>query len=209
MGEIVIQVPGALPDGIAFLDLETRKVPVNSHRGITLPNGSILRLRWAAFAAGIASHSRQGSRITLLHDNSEGQLLPRIALEVQDHTIRYAATRQFDEMVMKGRFTNARQKHALEAFFPAMPGADGLEWQNIYADLKSEVNRSDRAPDVASRDVPKAWERGQHTVVLIHLLRDVCELLLASDDVSIMTYTWCMRVLRDTGYATRMLECRE
>jgi hypothetical protein len=203
MYEITITIPGDIPEDVAMLDIETCKVSADDH---IMDNGELLRQRWAAFAAGIATGTYLGSRITLLASYDEPELLRRTALDIQDRTIKYAATRGFDEMILKGRFTNARRSHDKNPFYPTMPGAEDRTWVNIYSKMGAVLPAVKRAPDIDSKNVPIAWERGAHTVVLIHLLRDVAELIIASGDADQNALGWCIKVLRDTKYAAYVLE---
>jgi hypothetical protein len=192
----LISIPGQIPPGIAYLDLETRKTPTDNY---IMDNGEPLRRRWQAFAAGVAS----GEQISIIASEWEEHLLTLIAQEIEDNTIKYAATRQFDEMIMKGRFTNARRAHETAPFFPVMPGAEQREWVNIYK-IVTGTEVTGRVADIPSRLVPKAWDDGRRAVVLVHLLRDVCELILAETrDYHLIE--WCLKILGDTRYAEEVL----
>jgi hypothetical protein len=96
-------------------------------------------------------------------------------------------------MVLRGRFTNARRAHLPEPTWPAMPGAERANWRNV-GPLKSGA---ERLPDVESRDVPQA----PMPLVLIHLLRDVADLILVAGDPDAECAVWCRRVLGEPGYA--------
>jgi hypothetical protein len=189
--EYVIPVPGTWARGVALLDLETRKVPAPA--GFRMRNGEPLRQRWSVAMAGIA----RGGVIFLVDDAfSEEDRLAGIGERLAGAPeIRYAATREFDEMVLRGRFTNARRAHAHEPFYPAMPGAELARWRNVR--FTPDVPRG---ADVASRDVPAALARGDWEPVAVHLLRDVAELILtANPDAECRA--WCLRVLADYAYA--------
>lgn len=189
--EYVVPVPGQFDAGVAFLDLETQKVPCDYR----MANGEILRQRWSVLMAGVA---RDG-RVRLFERTEEAELLAAVAEAVAGGPIVYAAPREFDEMILRGRFTNARRAHASAPFFPAMPGAESVRWRNVRRDLVS----ADRAPDVPSREVPARVEDGRdYELVLVHLLRDVVELLLAAGNPDAECDAWCRRVLAITAFAS-------
>jgi hypothetical protein len=113
--------------------------------------------------------------------------------EFRDYEIRYAATREFDEMVLRGRFTNARRAHSpTPGPWPNVDGLD-LEWNNIRKTLRTKIARG---VDLPSRDVPAAWLGNCRRAVAIHCLRDVAELVLRDPDVHLS---------RELGKALRRL----
>lgn len=195
---LAIRVPGEFDGANAFVDLETAKVPTN---GFVMKNGEPLRNRWSVILAGVAS-----AGYVTIYDNQEDALLEELAEElVLADEVRYAATREFDEMVLKGRFTNARRAHEDQPFFPALPGAEGMAWRNVYHLTPLLSLAYARGEDVPSRDVPRAWARGDRTVVLVHLLRDVAELILVAGDPNAECRAWCVRVLLDYDFAADLL----
>jgi hypothetical protein len=199
MYDIRISFPGSMFQGVALLDLETRKIDLANH--YILPNGRTLRRRWSAFAAGVAT----SNGIRLLATNSEETLLAHVSNAIGSREVKYAATRQFDEMILKGRFTNAREKHAENSFYPSMPFAEQMKWTNIYKRVAIVHQVACRTIDVESKNVPKMWAAGAHAIVLIHLLRDVCELMLGSGDNSQESGMWCLKVLRDSNFAASLV----
>lgn len=185
-----IEVPGTFAADRAFLDLETVKVPADYR----MANGEMLRRRWSIAMAGIAL---EGKIDLFDSEGDERYVLEAIAdaLAPVDEVV-YGATREFDEMICKGRFTNARRAHAPAPVFPAVPWADELRWTNIGA-AKPDAYRS---PDVESRDVPKILETDR-TRVLVHLLRDVAELILVAGSPDAIARKWCEDVLVSWGFA--------
>lgn len=165
MDERVFSAKG-LPPGVALIDLETRKVP--APRGFRMPNGEALKRRWSVFAAGVAV----SDWIYLVWGDDEEALLGRIG-ELLDgsNLVGYFATRQFDEMICRGRFTNARRAHLPLPTFPAVPGAEEFDWVNMRN--LGMVFPERPGEQIASRDVPKAWDAGRREEVLEHLLWDV------------------------------------
>jgi hypothetical protein len=148
------------------IDFETRKVPTPA--GTTHRSGEPLKMRWQIFAAGIV---RDGET-HILYGGTEEELLARIGVLLKGATsVVYRATREFDEMIAKGRFTNARRAHAPAPYFPAVPGADELNWLNVR---RSTPDHPERPGDqIPSRDVPAAWKAGRCEEVLEHLRWDV------------------------------------
>jgi hypothetical protein len=118
-------------------------------------------------------------------------------------TVIYRATRQFDEMILKGRFTNARRALAAEPFYPAMPGAEELTWDCRKHDPNSEW-QSFRASDIPSKDVPVHYELNPG-LVMLHLLRDVCELVGAYGQPDETCEAWLRQVLTDPVFADSLL----
>jgi hypothetical protein len=189
----VISVPGRFDGANCFLDLETVKVPTN---GFVMKNGEALKNRWSVALAGVA----MAGDIMIL-DGTEAKILAVLGdcLALADAVI-YSATRQFDEMICKGRFTNARRAHEPVAFFPAVPGAEDLAWYCERGDMAW-----DRGDDVPSREVPAALKRGDREVVEVHLLRDVAELILMFGNPDVTCDSWCQSVLADYDFCVDIL----
>lgn len=197
----VISVPGRFNGANAFVDLETVKTPTDD---FVMRNGEALRARWRAAMAGVAL----GGEVVLLsflNDEVAGLAELGAELAYADEVV-YAATREFDEMILKGRFTNARRAHEPEPFFPVMPGAEDLTWRNVLPSARERslgltLTTAWRTDDIASKDVPTALLKGVRDVVLVHLLRDVVELILAAGRPDHKCRAWCERVLSDYWFA--------
>lgn len=156
-----------------WLDIETRKVPA--------PSDWPQKTRWQPFMVGVARVIDGTFTVEVRASSEEGILIDWLSGVVAGKTIKYAATREFDEMVLRGRFTNARRAHSL------IPG----DWPHLSQDLVWKNIRKGRRPvlvprpaDCPSRDVPFLWEVGEEEVVTDHCLRDVIELVLQDYDVS-------------------------
>ena len=190
-----IGVPGQFRPDMAFLDIETRKVPTN---GYVMESGEPLRNRWQVFLAGIAINGE----INLVEGtDQEIETLWEIARVIKGRPVLYEATRDFDEMVLKGRFTNARRAHQLRPFFPVMPDANKLQWRNAR---KAETHplADIRSPnDLPGKDVPKAWTDGRGMAVLIHNLRDVAEMIAVYGSPDAGCRDWCINVLNSDAIA--------
>jgi hypothetical protein len=194
-GTWTVEVPGKFRDGVTFLDLETVKVPCEW----TSPAGEKLGRRWSAFLAGVAD----GGRITLVErTGSEEDFLTGVREAIRTPAVSYRATRKFDEMILKGRFTYARRGPAPEPFYPAMPGAEDLVWV-CERDLP-EPWASLRERELASALVPETYATDPG-LVLIHLLRDVCELIAAYGEPDAECEAWLRRVLMDGFFASNEL----
>jgi hypothetical protein len=105
-------------------------------------------------------------------------------------------------MVLRGRFTNARRAHEPVAFYPALPGAGSLRWRNAGGPRSGHHPLAGiRAADIPSIDVPRGYGDGRYELVLIHLLRDVAELIASYAEPDSECREWCLRVLSDSASA--------
>ena len=197
-GMLVVSVPGRFLDAVAYLDLETRKVPCTW----SFPSGEKLKRRWSAFLAGVAT----AGTITIVESaGSEMDFLQAVRDTIGTaDTVVYRATRQFDEMILKGRFTNARRALAEFPFYPVMPGAEELMWDCRKHDPDSEW-QAYRAADIPSKDVPAIYELNPD-LVMLHLLRDVCELIGAYGQPDTACEAWLRKVLTDPVFADSLLQ---
>ena len=197
VGMYHVPIPGKYLHDVAYLDLETRKVPCHW----TFPSGEPLRRRWSAFLAGVATRGE----ITLVESaGSELDFLQAVADAVYPaDTVLYRATRQFDEMILKGRFINARRALAEVPFYPAMPGAEDLVWDCRKHDPDSAWQQQ-RPGDVPSKDVPVHYELNPG-LVLVHLLRDVAELIGAYGQPDSTCEAWLRKVLGDPVFTDSLL----
>jgi hypothetical protein len=179
-------VPGTFRRDVAYLDIETLKVPIV---GYVMANGEPLRNRWQAFWVGVAVNGsiRLVKRTTLSDETYLNEV--RLAMSTAPQVV-YSATRQFDEMILKGRFTNARRAHAEKSFYHPLPGAENLDWKCMPP---HHVPRA--ADDLPGRDVPAAWGRGDESSIRTHLLRDVAELVLLYGEPDDVCASWCRKML--------------
>lgn len=159
---------------ILWLDIETRKVDA--------PEWWPQRRRWQTFMVGIAGAMDPGVLFAEVRSGTETELMEWLS-EFEGYQIRYAATREFDEMVLRGRFTNARRAHSkTPGNWPTLDGLD-FSWKNIRKTLRERT--WSRAADVKSADVPAVWQAGGQKVVAQHCLRDVLETVLRDKDVTV------------------------
>lgn len=192
-----IDVPGRFLDAIAYLDLETRKVPCRWE----FPNGVPLGRRWSAFLAGVAT---SGKIVLVESAGDEKWFLEGVREAIGEaDTILYRATNTFDEGILKGRFTYARRGWADEAFYPAMRDAEELTWDRKRHEPDSPWQKL-RERELDSRYVPEVYERDS-SLVLVHLLRDVVELIGAYGEPDAEAEAWCRRVLTDVRYAAELI----
>lgn len=198
ISQYVIPVPGWFRRGVVFLDLETEKVPVTDKNGAPffMQNGEVLRMRWSAIFAGLA---RDGN-IYLVDGEGEAGILASISnICWRSREVLYAATREFDEMIVKGRFTNARRAHEPKPFYPAAFGAETWNWRNlgpIPAGLRERREGNDLPSKGISQRMGDDWDG-----VAIHLLRDVVSLIIMGGEPDSECNSWCERVLSDTPFA--------
>lgn len=189
----------------AWLNIETREV-------FSEPGWPYAR-RWSVFMVALAIQSGISLTVSVV-SGSEGEVISYLRGELshaEPELVVYEATREFDEMVLRGRFTHARRAH-LEEPHPSVPNLDdlALPWHNIH----SESNPSTwyRGGDVPSNTVPVLWETDDpicRTLVAIHCARDVAELLLedpttygpgASDPISGSGEGFVSSILGDEFY---------
>lgn len=195
---VTIPIPGRVADGTAYLDIETRKVDFGEY----LDDGWLMKRRWSAFAIGIAA----GGVVTLNATYDEPLLLKSAAELIGHRSVTYAATRQFDEMILKGMFTHARRAHANRPMYEPMPGASSLVWRNIYREVRTSNSQLAREHDIDSRDVPGMWCTDSRIIILVHLLRDVLELVMADGKANAEARAWIRRVLFSNAYATELVK---
>lgn len=172
---------------ILWLDIETRKVDA--------PASWSQKRRWQPFMLGMAAASDPGVMWAMVVSGTEAELVEHLK-DFEGYEIRYAATREFDEMVLRGRFTNARRAHSKNAgSWPNVDTVD-LKWKNIRKQLRHRG--WERAADVASKDVPTVWSaNGYHQkLVAKHCLRDVLDMFLRDDDVDVSTSLFSKLVRR-------------
>lgn len=154
-----------IPTTCYWLDIETRKVPA--------PKGWYQRMRWQPFLVGLAWREGDALTFTVTEFKNERELIDELNVVVE---YRYTATRDFDEMVLKGRFVNARHG------FAAVPGKwphlnlGHQTWSNIRK--YREPKRYKRPPDIEPKRVPEEWAKGNKDGVARHCLKDVMELIL-------------------------------
>jgi hypothetical protein len=194
VSEYVVPVPGEFQPGIAYLDLETQKVPTKPL--FVMKNGENLRQRWSVIMAGIA---RDG-QIALIDGEGEEGVLDGISIECWSaDEVVYAATREFDEMIVKGRFTNARRAHEDVPFYPAAFAAESWKWRNL-GPIPSHF-RNMRVTDIPGKAVPGLMSAGKSDVVMVHLLRDVVTLILMDGNPDPVCERWIKRVLAYDKFA--------
>jgi hypothetical protein len=192
-----LTVPGTFCDETAYVDLETVKVPC----AWTSPAGESLSRRWSAFLAGVGYNGR----ITIVErTGTEPMFLAGVRGALGSAgTIVYRATRKFDEMILKGRYTYARRGPAPEPFYPAMPGAEELSWRCERPDPDG-FWESVRERELDSARVSETY-RTDPDLVRLHLLRDVAELIGAYGDPDSECEDWLVRVLTDDDFARDLL----
>lgn len=176
------QFRGAFKGGEGFrcvwLDIETRKVPA--------PESWPFKNRWSVFMVAVA-YQMDTDLVINVYSGTETELigyLEELLFEAElPEWVVYSATRQFDEMVLSGKFTNARAAHQeYPGPWPHLPSGI-IPWRNIR---KAEQPIGvERCPDLPSKDVPERWKAGDEesrALVAWHCYKDVIKLLLADPD---------------------------
>lgn len=176
---IELSLPGGCyaPDGTHWLDIETVKQTIEP---VAIPNtnGETLKKRWRTFMIGLASVENGSVTVRIIFGDDEAKLLKELARYIKGGVVRYGATRNFDEMVLKGMFTHAR-RGLLDEPGPWPNVGNGAEWVNIGL---SHRNGLARDFDIASRDVPDGWyDQTNRVAVVVHNFRDVIELIWSDD----------------------------
>lgn len=170
--------PNACEHGEGFsdvwLDIETRKVDA--------PENWPFKKRWSVFMVGIAYKNDTDLHINV-YSGTEREIIDYLT-ELLFETglpqwVNYSATREFDEMILSGRFTNARAAHQeYPGPWPHLPSGV-IPWRNIRT-LMDPIERT-RCPDLPSKDIPKYWATGLEPIralVAWHCYKDVIELVL-------------------------------
>jgi hypothetical protein len=173
-----------MSNNVAYIDIETRKVPA--------PAGFPQRLRWQVFMVGIGLWEGESPAVYLYDEfdpetgarYSEAELLRQVREFLAENGVtelRYAATREFDEMVLRGRFTNARRAHLPRPGWE--PNLDDLpvRWVNIRKNLAPTPPAPRGDWDCASRDCPAVWAAGDLERVRAHCLEDVVSMMRAEN----------------------------
>ena len=134
------------------LDIETRKVPVVPP---IVSRGRPVTKRWQVFMIGVKV---VGSSVPVtVFDGGERQVL--ISLDgwlgrVNVTRIYYQATRQFDEMILRGRFINARRELLDKPGpWPHLSFASRYEWVCLKPDgWKNPDQLSQHGPELYNTD---------------------------------------------------------
>lgn len=170
------RIAGRLPEGVAYVDIETEKVALAD------PVPGFPR-RWRPILVGIV---RDGYAYRAA--GTEAELIEWATEMLAGVEVRYAATKRFDELILKGRFTHARRPPLAEPGpWPAIPKA------YPFRNLGRLPAYPGRAADVASREVPASWASGDREPVWLHLLRDLAELVSEEGDAE--ARAWAATVL--------------
>lgn len=159
----------------AWVDIETKKVPA------PYPAWPYKK-RWSVFMVGLAYQNDTDLHVQV-YSGTEAELIDYLTeLFFEDRmpdSVVYSATRGFDELVLEGRFTNARRPpQQFPGPWPHLP-ARLLPWKNVRKEAQPLIVR--RYPDVESAKVPDLWSSGDErnrALVAWHCYKDVAELLL-------------------------------
>lgn len=163
------------PTNTIWLDIECDKV--------TAPTGWAYRTRARAFMVGVA-YFTPGSLIIEVVTGSEASVMDYVRTMCEGAEIRYTATRQYDKLVVEGRWTYARRGPSANP--GEWPSVQGLNWVNVrYA--PKVAHGLVRSPDIASADIPHTWP-SQCDTILLHNVRDL--LLMVLEDTTAPEFTY-------------------
>jgi len=174
MNLIEIDLCAKLPEGFAFVDIETRKTDVPSSFYHLLPSGYSMKRRWQCFLIGLALDDK-----LFLAYGDEAEILEWFSEKVAGRKVVYISRNGFDEHILGGTFTNARSPK-MKKPGPWPHCRQTMTWLRISP--KDVYGFSDRPLDIESKEVPEAWDAGKKEIVLIHCLRDVFEGFWALED---------------------------
>lgn len=158
-----------------WLDIETKKVDA--------PVGWPFKKRWSVFMVCVAFQIDTDLQIQV-YSGTETEIinyLNELLFEAGlPDWVTYHATREFDEMVLSGRFTNARAAHAqYPGPWPHLPSGV-IPWRNLRGRKKN--HGLTRVEDLPGKDVPERWEKNEGTdraLIAWHCYLDVVDLLLS------------------------------
>lgn len=176
-------LPWSLPEGVLYLDIETRKVAA--------PAEWPLRQRWQPFMLGVSFQSPgQPALALVVSGEEEATLLDAFRTLLHNERIqeiRYDATHAFDELVLRGRFTSSRRAPLTAP--GAWPHLNELpiRWRNIHAVARPTARAPRDERDCLSKDVPRLWQQQQVDTVVHHCFLDVVLLVWSDPDVPILS----------------------
>jgi hypothetical protein len=115
---------------VMYLDIETRKVPVApAYHPNERDRQRPVTKRWQTFMVGVGFALPEQP---LLIEGDERAIMKQLADLIKERGVThiiYTATRQFDEMVLRGRFINARRELLVAPGpWPRLLNADACEW---------------------------------------------------------------------------------
>ena len=163
----------------SWVDIETVKAPVDPP--IKVKN-EFCRKRWEPVMIGVGYRFEGDWWVDITFNWADWPKFFEMYILDSD-TMVYRATRKFDEMILKGRFWNARR-----AFFEDKPegwpgiNEEAFEFVNIYNKMDEPPPRGE---DIPSKDIPKVWPR-RFNDMLVHLFRDVVELIMMDPLVTVI-----------------------
>lgn len=171
-------------ENVTWLDIEARKVPVGDRSSFPY------KRRWQPFMVGLGYIEHVGALVVEVFAGTEEEIISYLTDSFEDNgpsEIRYQATREYDEMILRGRFTNARRAHT--------PGPTG-EWPVFDPPRVTWTNqrkvqrplRFGRAVDLPRGEkIPVYWDRdGERDMVALHCARDVAHNILTDPTIPIV-----------------------
>lgn len=184
-----------------WIDIETEKIKIDRWIRET---GEAVGLRWNPILIGTGFLHEGRWFVEISFDWSSWTGFVEAMKEDTDLMI-YNATREFDEMILKGRFHNARRAH-----FPEKPdhypgiSEKTFDWLNIRKVAKEKI--FERDCDIESKNVPTAWKKGEEKRVFVHLFRDVVGLILQDPDTTVNDISGVIEYLEDYSACEKLFE---
>lgn len=164
-------------EGSVYLDIETIKTDA--------PKGWPQKRRWRTFMVGLGFVMDGKFCVEVLATDDEKAMMKLVAERIRGKRVVYGATREFDEMVLKGRFTNARRAHhPTPGPWPNVSNVP-CSWDNIGKIMRA-VGRIKRTEDIESKNAPVVWSESEDvSSVVRHNALDVLETMLADWKVQV------------------------
>lgn len=180
------------PDNIVWLDIECEKVQAP-------PEGWYCKIRTKAFMVGMAYCTDKYFFFEVVTGNEE-KVMEYVGELTAGKNIVYIATRDYDRMVLEGKWTNVRR--AMATVPGTWPTVDHMLWENLNKSkfyYTADVNMLDyqKGFDVLSKEVPQVWHKDPDIVVL-HNFRDLLEMALR--DTRAPRFSFPMEILESDRY---------
>lgn len=158
---------------MSIIDIETKKISIDHFK---MPNGELLKKIWEPTMIGtcyIFENELCASVVFEWEDCDWRFTFDRLRENCK--ILYYDATREFDEMICKGRFTNARRAHL------PIPGPwkhlsnKMFDWINVRYYSNVHIKRS---KDIPSKEIA-SWDGcsddSRTEIIIVHCLRDVIQ----------------------------------
>lgn len=190
------------PERVSYLDIETKKVDV---KPFIRETGEKVTKRWEPILIGLGFRFEGQGYVEMTYEWDDwGEWFSGVKNR-SDLILYGACRREFDEMILKGRFSNARRAH-LPKRPKGFPGVDEnlFRWLNVHQYKK--LIKSSRDRDIESISVPDKWPKEMDRII-VHNFRDVIEIILMDPGVEVVdlgevknlmgNYEFCKKYIAD------------